>query len=79
MEGKASGVNPAQVGTKSAAHYKLNVGAGKTATIRLRLSDVSPTAVVGNPFNSFAAAMKTRQDEADQFDPQGHPVPCQRG
>ena len=60
-------MNPAQVGTKSAAHYKLNVGAGKTATIRLRLSDVSPTAVVGNPFNSFAAAMKTRQDEADQF------------
>jgi hypothetical protein len=67
VEGKASGLNPAQAGTKSAAHYKLNVGAGKTATIRLRLSDVAPTAVVGNPFNSFASAMKTRQDEADQF------------
>ena len=67
VEGKASGLNPAQAGTKSAAHYKLNVGAGKTATVRLRLSDVAPTAVVGNPFNSFASAIKTRQDEADQF------------
>ncbi len=67
VEGKASGLNPAQAGTKSAAHYKVNVGAGKTATIRLRLSDVAPTAVVGNPFNSFASALKTRQDEADQF------------
>src|SRR5271170_631860 len=67
VEGSASGLNPAQVGTKASAHYKLNVGAGKTATIRLRLSDVAPTAVVGNPFNSFASAIKTRQDEADQF------------
>ena len=67
VEGKASGLNPAQAGTKSAAQYKLNVGAGKTATIRLRLSDVPPTAVVGNPFNSFASTLKTRQDEADQF------------
>jgi hypothetical protein len=67
VEGNASGLNPAQLGTKAAAQYKLNVGAGKTATIRLRLSDVAPTAVVGNPFNSFAAAMKTRQAESDEF------------
>ena len=67
VEGKADGVNAAQVGTKAAAHYKLNVGAGKTATIRLRLTDVPPTAVVGNPFNSFASVIKTRQGEADEF------------
>src|SRR6202167_28021 len=67
VEGNAGAVNPAQVGTKAAAHYKLNVGAGKTATIRLRLSDVAPTAVVGNPFNSFAATLKTRQAESDEF------------
>ena len=30
---------PRRMGTKAAAHYQLNVGAGKTATIRLRLSD----------------------------------------
>jgi hypothetical protein len=63
VEGNEHGVNPQKTGTKAAAHYKLNVGAGKTATIRLRLSDVAPTAVVGNPFNSFAATLKTRQAE----------------
>ena len=41
VEGNANGVNAAQTGTKSAAHYKLNVGAGKTATVRLRLTDAA--------------------------------------
>ena len=54
-------MNPAQTGTKSAAQYQLNVGAGKTATIRLRLSDEAPAAI-GDPFSSFAATMKTRQE-----------------
>ncbi len=66
VEGNASGVNAAQAGTKSAAHYKLNVGAGKTATVRLRLSDKDP-ASAGDAFATFAATIKTRQDEADQF------------
>ncbi len=66
VEGNAGGVNPAQVGTKSAAQYRLKVDAGKTATVRLRLSDVAPAAI-GDPFSSFDATMKTRQAEADQF------------
>src|SRR5271170_5808893 len=32
-------VNPGKTGTKAAAQYQLNVAPGKTATIRLRLSD----------------------------------------
>jgi Glycosyl hydrolase family 63 C-terminal domain len=59
-------VNPEKTGTKVAAHYQLNVGAGKTATIRLRLSDLAPSAM-GDPFKSFAEIMETRQREADEF------------
>ncbi len=39
--GKKDAVNPEKTGTKSAAHYQLNVGAGRAATVRLRLTDVS--------------------------------------
>ena len=73
-----NGVNPQKTGTKSAAQYKLNVGAGKTATIRLRLSD-KPPAAIGDPFSSFAATMKTRQGEADEFYRKVTPAQSQRG
>ena len=53
VEGNQQAVNPEKTGTKSSAHYQLNVGAGKTATIRLRLSDLAPAAI-GDPFKSFA-------------------------
>jgi hypothetical protein len=66
VNGKEDAVNPGQVGTKAAAHYKLQVGAGKTATIRLRLSDLPPTAM-GDPFKNFAEIIRTRQQEADEF------------
>jgi hypothetical protein len=59
-------VNPEKTGTKSAAQYQLTVGAGKTATIRLRLSDAAPAAV-GDPFKSFAETMRVRHGEADEF------------
>src|SRR5271155_4706013 len=36
VNGNDHAVNPENSGTKSSAHYQLNVGAGKTATIRLR-------------------------------------------
>jgi len=66
VQGDQSGVNPGKTGTKSAAHYQLSVGAGKTATIRLRLSDQAPTAM-GDPFKSFAKIMRAREGEADEF------------
>ena len=52
VQGNHNAVNPAKTGTKSAAHYQLNVGAGKTATIRLRLSDLA-AAAMGDPFKNF--------------------------
>jgi hypothetical protein len=66
VEGKKSAVNSEKTGTKSAAHYQLNVGAGQTATIRLRLTDAAPTAI-GNPFKGFAEILQTRHREADEF------------
>ena len=52
VHGNHNAVNPAKTGTKSAAHYQLNVGAGQTATIRVRLSDLAPAAI-GDPFKTF--------------------------
>ena len=52
VDGHQDAVNPQQTGTKAAAHYQVNVGAGDTATIRLRLSDMAPAAM-GDPFHSF--------------------------
>jgi hypothetical protein len=67
VHGDADAVNPAKQGTKVAAHYKLNVGAGQTTVIRLRLSKVSPGAksdAFGKEFDeTFAARLK----EADEF------------
>jgi len=66
VHGRREAVNPDQRGTKTAVHHQVSVGAGKTATIRLRLSDLAPAAI-GDPFHSFAETMQTRQREADEF------------
>src|SRR5271166_4878707 len=66
VNGNRESVNPGKTGTKSAAHYQVNVGAGKTATVRLRLSDAAPAAM-GDPFKGFAEIMETRQREANEF------------
>jgi hypothetical protein len=66
IHGNHASVNPEKTGTKSAAHYQLNVGAGKTATIRLRLCDQAP-ATMNEPFSGFAETLDTRRNEADKF------------
>ena len=66
VNGNHEAVNPGKTGTKSAAHYQVNVGAGQTATIRLRLSDVAPAAI-GDPFGGFTETLETRRREADEF------------
>jgi hypothetical protein len=66
VHGKRDAVNPQGRGTKTAAHYQVSLGAGETTTIRLRLSLLAPAAI-GDPFNSFAETMQTRQREADEF------------
>ena len=64
VHGRKDAVNPERTGTKVAAHSILTVGAGSSATIRLRLS---ATAGAEGPFGSFDAIMRARREEADEF------------
>src|SRR6516165_9551122 len=63
IKGKREAVNPARAGTKSAAHYILEVPAGGSKTVRLRLA----VQAVSNPFDGFETAFAQRQSEADEF------------
>ena len=56
-------VNPEKVGTKAAAHYRLEIPAGGSRVVRLRLSK----AAVGDTFNNFDKIFAARITEADEF------------
>ena len=65
--GNQNAVNPAKQGTKVAGHYQVNVGAGKSVVIRLRLSKASANQK-GNPFGQqFDQVFADRLREADEF------------
>ncbi len=65
VNNRREAVNPAQEGTKAAAHYELELAPGETRTVRLRLLDDMPqTNVFGAPFEAIFAR---RRAEADQF------------
>nr|MBA2449853.1 glucosidase [Chloroflexota bacterium] len=66
VHGRAEAVNPARVGTKAAAHYRLAIEPGQTATIRLRLTSSAANGS-GDPFADFDALFAQRQAEADEF------------
>jgi hypothetical protein len=56
-------VNPSRVGTKAAANYALEIHAGGSETVRLRLTGTS----TGNPFRQFEATFESRIADADEF------------
>ncbi|HEY3969325.1 MAG TPA: glucosidase [Planctomycetaceae bacterium] len=56
-------VNPAQVGTKAAAHYLRSVPGGQSVEIRLRLT----TGWQNQPFIDFAELFQRRRTEADEY------------
>ncbi len=62
--GKDNAVNPEHTGTKCAAHYVLKISAGRSTTIRVRLTNkVDP-----QPFGlAFEKVMAARLREADEF------------
>jgi hypothetical protein len=67
VHGRQETVNPAKQGTKVAAHYTVNVGAGQTSVIRLRLSS-SFLDQKSQPFGSnFEKIFDDRIREADEF------------
>jgi hypothetical protein len=56
-------VNPEHEGTKAAAHYPLEIPAGGSATIRLRLTSTP----IREPLSGFEATFAARLAEADEF------------
>ncbi|GCE26666.1 glucosidase [Dictyobacter alpinus] len=66
VHGQQDAVNPLEIGTKAAPLYRLNIPAGETRVLRLRLSN---TATLENPFaqQPFSALLQTRRQEADAF------------
>ncbi len=65
--GSRDAVNREFQGTKASAHHRLTVGAGKTVTIWLRLTDQAPAAIA-DPFgNRFGEIVQLRRREADAF------------
>ncbi len=64
-QGKAEAINPAQTGTKASARYHLDIAAGETQTLRLRLMNDAGTV---NPLGGgFETLFDTRRTEADAF------------
>jgi mannosylglycerate hydrolase MGH1-like protein len=66
VHGQSAAVNAATTGTKAASHHQLSVGAGRTASIWLRLSAVAPTQL-HEPFAGFERTFEARLREADEF------------
>ena len=64
VEGKKEAVNPARTGTKAAAHYVVDVPAGGSSVVRLRLSSARPAAPFGPAFD---ASFRARLADADEF------------
>jgi hypothetical protein len=64
VEGRQNAVNPEQRGTKAAAHYRLNINPGETATVRLRFTDKESAGAFGNQFEQ---TFERRKQEADEF------------
>ncbi len=65
VHGRKDAVSPAKAGTKAAGHYILQVPAGGSVVVRLRLSDGE---LDGNPFgDEFDRIFTERIREADEF------------
>jgi hypothetical protein len=63
ISGQVDAVNPARIGTKAAAHYAVDVAAGGSATIRLRLA----AARAKDPLGGFDKTLQSRLADADEF------------
>jgi Glycosyl hydrolase family 63 C-terminal domain len=73
IQDRADAVNPARVGTKAAAHYRLTIPAGGEVSVRLRLAsiggrDADASDLRRDAFGaSFDRIFRQRQREADEF------------
>ena len=63
ISNRREAVNPAKLGTKTAAHYLLEVPARGSKTVRLRLA----AAQINDAFGGFEQIFKSRIADADEF------------
>jgi hypothetical protein len=63
VNGQQTAVHPEGIGTKAAAHYRLEIPAGGSHTVRLRISSLPSPA----PFQDFDATVAERLADADEF------------
>ncbi|SCY06725.1 glucosidase [Nitrosospira sp. Nsp13] len=63
ISGQDEAVNPAQAGTKAAAHYVFDVPGGESKTVRLRLTN----ACMDDAFGGFEPIFDSRIADADEF------------
>jgi hypothetical protein len=63
IAGRKEAVNPLASGTKAGAHYALDISAGGTSRLRLRLK----AGAIGDPFRNFDDSIDKRRQEADEF------------
>jgi hypothetical protein len=72
VDNRHDAVNPAEVGTKAAAHFVLELAPDETTTVRLRLT--AEKSAPSKPFADFAAVFAQRLREADAFHSQMTPA-----
>jgi hypothetical protein len=63
ISGRHDAVNPDRTGTKAAAHYTLELPAGGSRTVRLRLTSETVT----DAFKDFDRVFASRCEDADEF------------
>jgi hypothetical protein len=72
VSGKTDAVNPARIGTKVSAMYKLALDPFETRVLHLRLCDRGG---IATPFKTFMLTLDERRAEADRFYAQLTPYP----
>ena len=67
VDGQKNAIAQEPIGTKAAVHYRLQIPAGATVTVRLRLTDIDFSGVAEAAFEGFDQLFATRKKEADEF------------
>ena len=75
IHGRTEAVNPANVGTKFAPHYVLEIGAAESRIVRLRLR---PVTTARDAFSDFETVFERRIAEGDEFYQAIAPAGCHK-
>jgi hypothetical protein len=68
VHGAQEAVNASGSGTKAAGHYRMRIGAGQSAVVKLRLTDREMASAASRPFDStFDLIFAERRKENDEF------------